>query len=183
MNRVWQSEFRSRMRAFELRRPPRQGEMSVSLKVRIASGCFHREHSPRAYALIDDHLTSIPQEEADFAFVEHESGPELLVYLALTAAGIGLAKSVIDLIVTIIKARSEGIKKGDRPSEPVEIIVRRVIDGDKFKEETVLRIGHTDPTNKAKIEAKINGALKRLVEGKKTKTDKSPVQRTRRKGA
>lgn len=162
MDPVWESEFRARMRSFELRRPPREGEMSVSLKVRVTSGCFHREHSPHAYALIDERLASRPSSQAEFGFVEHESGQELLVYLALATAGITLAKSVIDLIVAIIKARIEGVKNADRPNDPIEVIVRRVDDGEKFAEEKVLRIGHNDPVNRAEIEAQINVALKRL---------------------
>ena len=61
----------------------------------------------------------------EFTFEEHESGPELLVFVAVVTAGISLAKSVIDLIVAIIKARSEGIKKGDHPASPLDLIVRR----------------------------------------------------------
>jgi hypothetical protein len=181
MDPGWQSEFRTRMRAFELTRAPREGEVSVSLKVRVVSGCFHREHSPQAYRLIDKQLASPASRRSEFAFVEHESGPELLVYVALATAGVALAKSVIDLIVAIIKARSEGVKKGDRPSDPVEVIVRRLGDGDKFVEETVVRVGHAEPVNRADIGARIDAAVKRLLEDKRAKTGNRSVQRTRRK--
>ena len=164
MGERWQSQFRVRMRAFEANRAPRGGEVSISLKVRVVSGCFHREHSPHAYALIDKQLASRASRQPQFAFVEHESGPELLVYVALGTAGITLAASVIDLVTAIIKARSEGIKKGDRPSDPLEVIVRRVGDGDKFVEETVLRVGPADPVNAGEIEARINAALQRLLQ-------------------
>ncbi len=179
---AWESEFRQRMRSFEAQRSPREGEVSVSLKVRINSGCFHREHSPRAYELIDKHLASIPaSHRSELAFVEHESGPELLVYLALATAGISLAKSVIDLVVAIIKARAEGVKSGDRPNDPLEVIVRRVGDGDQFVEETVLRIGHTDPVNRADIEAQINAALERVAAPPGAKTANKRLKGTRRK--
>jgi hypothetical protein len=75
-----------------------------------------------------------------------------LLYLAVTTAGLSLAKSIVDLITAIIKARSEGIKKGDDPSEPLELIVRRVHDAQEFREETVLRIGHKDAVDEAKVE-------------------------------
>jgi hypothetical protein len=39
--------------------------------VRVTSGCFHREHSPHAFALIDSQLVSVPP-GAGFDFVEHE---------------------------------------------------------------------------------------------------------------
>jgi len=132
MDPDWAIDFRTRMLSFELRHPLRKGEVSASLKVRITSGCFHREHSPCAYELIDRHLASVPlSQRSKFDLIEHESGPELLVHLALVTAGVTLAKSVIDLVIAIIKARSEGIKQGDLPDCPVEIIVRRVYDRDK----------------------------------------------------
>ena len=115
MDAQWQETFNARMRRFEARRPPRPGQLSVSIKVRVVSGSFHREHSPRAYALIDQLLTSLPPSEPGFAIEEHESGPELLVYVALATAGVTLAKSVIDLVTAIIKARSEGLEKAIHP--------------------------------------------------------------------
>ena len=181
MHSGWQSEFRSRMRQFELSRAPRKGEMSVSLKVRVASGCFHREHSPYAYRLIDEHLTSQVSQRCEFTLVEHESGPELLVYAALATAGLTLAKSVIDLVTAIIKARSKGIKEGDRPSDPVEVIVRRVDDGGKFVEESVLRVGHPDPISREEIQAEIDAAMKRLIQEKRGKTASRAVPRVRRR--
>lgn len=181
MDPAWESEFRARMRSFELRRPPREGEVPVSLKVRVTSGCFHREHSPHAYALIDKHLASVSAGRSEFGFVEHESGPELLVYLALATAGVTLAKSVIDLIIAIIKARSEGVKNGDQPNNPVEVFVRRVGDADKFVEEKVIHIGHNNPINHSELEASINAAVKRLVGKSGAKTANPRLKGTRRK--
>jgi len=50
---AWPNEFRERMRPFERKRKPISGETAVSIKLRVDSGCFHREHSPRAYEIID----------------------------------------------------------------------------------------------------------------------------------
>ena len=163
MDTAWRETFRNRMRHFETRRAPRPGETAVSIKVRVSSGCFHRDHSPRAYELIFGSLDKLAGRDGEFGFEEHESGPEILVFVALTTAGLSLAKSVIDLVTTIIKARSEGIKKGDRPSEPLELIVRRVLTRDEFREETVLRIGHTDAVNKATLEQQLKEALRKLL--------------------
>jgi len=149
------------MRSFEAVQP-HEG-MSVSVKVRVTSGCFHREHSPLAYALIDKQLASVPRDGSRFDFVEHESGPELLLILALSTAGLGLAKSVIDLLVAIIEARREGVKQGDGPSEPIELIVRRIVHGDTLREETVLRIGHGDQVDRARIKAQLEAAIERLA--------------------
>ena len=112
MNREWQDAFRRRMHRLE-ERHTKNGGIAVSIKIRVRSGCFHRENSPEAFAVIDRKIRGVSN--ADFDYVEHESGPELLVYLAVGTAGLTLAKSLIDLTTTIIKARSEGIKKGDNP--------------------------------------------------------------------
>jgi len=73
-----QETFPNRMRGFEARRAPKPGEAAVSIKVRVTSGCFHREHSPRAYELIDRSLAKLSGSDDSFAFEEHESGPEIL---------------------------------------------------------------------------------------------------------
>jgi len=158
-----------------------RAKRAVSIKVRITSGCFHREHSPRAYELIDQSLRKLSPRDSGFAFEEHESGPELLVYIA---AGVSLATSVINLIATIIKARSEGIRKGDHPAHPLELIVRRVHSGNEFREETVLRIGHTDSLDEAKLEQQLNDALQKLLkDGKQIPEPKpsAPGKRTRKR--
>ena len=52
------------------------------------------------------------------------------------------SKSVVDLVTTILKARSEGIKKGDRQTDPLELIVRGHLKNGEFFEEKILRIPH-----------------------------------------
>jgi|WetSurMetagenome_2_1015567.scaffolds.fasta_scaffold474213_1 hypothetical protein len=79
----WPREFRQRARGYESRFTSEPGEFPLSIKVRVTSGCFHREHSPAAYLLIDEHLASIPASERHFAVEEHESGPEILVFTAI----------------------------------------------------------------------------------------------------
>jgi len=156
MDTKWQQIFRERMRGFRHHRPSRADERAISIKIRVVSGCFHREHSPRAYALIDSHLATLSPE---IEFVEHESGPELLAYSAIATAGLTLAKSVIDLITAIIKARSDGVKKGDRPADPLELIVRRVNHRNEFREEVVFRIAHSESVQTANIEKQSNEAM------------------------
>ena len=160
----WQNEFRKRMRRFGGARQAVPGETGVSIKVRVQSGCFHREHSPHAYTLIDRLLDTFASGDVDnISFEEHESGPEILVWLAVTTVGLTFAKSIVDLVTAIIKARSEGVKKGDRPSEPLELIVRRVSNHDEFREEKILRIGHAEPVDPDKIEAALGRALEKLI--------------------
>lgn len=152
----WQRTFRDRMRGFQAR-AAHPGAAALSVKVRVVSGCFHRDHSPHAYRLLDSQ--PVPP---DVEIVEHESGPELLVILAAATAGVTLAKSVIDLIAAILKARAEGVKKGDRPDDPLELIARRSGDGDQYREELILRIGHTEPVDPVALQDQIEKALQRL---------------------
>jgi len=163
MDPEWQQTFRERMHRFEARAGARPGDVAISIKVRVVSGCFHREHSPHAYAVIDSQLAKFPL-DSELVFEEHESGPEVLIYLAVVTAGIALAKSVIDLITAIIKARSEGVKKGDKPADPVELIVRRVEKGEDFREQIVLRVGYKDAIDARLIEKHLDEALRALVE-------------------
>jgi hypothetical protein len=123
------------MEAFGAHEP--QAGVPVSIKVRVSGGCFHREHSPEAYRIIDDYLAHADLSDARYRIIEHESGPEMLVYLA---AGLSLVTSVINLIVAIIKARADGIKHGDRPSDPLEIIMRGHTKKGEYTEETIMRI-------------------------------------------
>ena len=163
MDEGWKDQFRRRMNRFSTPRPGHGN--AISIKVRPQGGCFHRQHSPHAYDLIDDYLHSCTSLDANFE--EHESGPELLVWLALGTAGIILAKSVIDLVTAIIKARSEGIKKGDSPSAPIELIVRKVITHDKIIEEKVLRFDYKDEVNSEEIEKALIKAVEKITENNK----------------
>jgi len=178
MDAEWQRTFRERMHRFELRPPASPGDVAVSIKIRVVSGCFHREHSPRAYTMIDSQLVKFSN-DPELGFEEHESGPELLVYLAVVTAGITLAKSVIDLVTAIIKARSEGVKKGDRPDDPIELIVRRVDRSNEFREEIVLCIGHNESVDPNTIEKQLDKALRKIV--KKDNADQGSAKKRNRR--
>ncbi|MGA3054039.1 MAG: hypothetical protein ABSD63_07510 [Candidatus Korobacteraceae bacterium] len=73
-----------------------------------------------------------------------------------------MATSVINLVVAILKARSDGIKKGDRFKDDLELIVRGVDARDRFEQEVVLRIAHTDKIDAKKIREVLNAAAKKL---------------------
>jgi len=135
----------------------------VSIKVRVTSGCFHREHSAHAYDLIDAELEHVDLRLDRLGVEEHENGPEVLAFVALTAAGVGLAKSVLDLVVTILKARSASVRKGDKPSAPLEVVVRRFDEGGQVREETAFRVGHADPVRRSEVETLLLGALGTLL--------------------
>ncbi|MBZ0204189.1 MAG: hypothetical protein K8I03_14330, partial [Ignavibacteria bacterium] len=113
----WNNEIRNRLDSYQRRYNFNEG-FPISLKVGVYSGCFHREHSPKAYELIDRELHTIDLEKEKIQFIEHESGPEILLWVLAITGALNFSTSVINLIVSIIKARSEGIKKGDRSDAP-----------------------------------------------------------------
>jgi hypothetical protein len=160
MSEKWEDQFRKRMDDFE---SAKSSGNSVSIKIRVVSGCFHRQHSPEAYRLIDDYLS----QNRTLRFEEHESGPEILTWVKFGSEGIALAANVIALVVIIIKARSEGIKKGDRPSEPIELIARRTDGKKKIREEIALRFHAGDLVDQKKIEEAFTKSLQSLFPPKK----------------
>jgi len=161
IDREWRATFRDRMQRFAAARAGSHEGVPLSIKIRATAGCFHRDHSTRAFELIDPYLALRTNPEID-CYQEHESGPELLVYLAVGTAGVTLAKSLIDLVTAIIKGRAEGIKRGDRPSEPLELIVRRM-DERGYKEEIVLRVPSDTVIDSALIAGALTESLGRLL--------------------
>src|SRR5260221_5860379 len=145
-----EDEFRQQMNEFKASSQAHRNGVPVSIKLRVDSGCFHREHSPHAYQIIDKYRQSHLFD--NFAFVEHENGPELLVYLSLIATGVTLTASVIDFIATIIKARSEGIKYADRKSEPIELVLRGFDEDGQLIEIKVLEIDSIRQVSRYHIE-------------------------------
>jgi hypothetical protein len=154
----WLAGFRHTVGDFQ-RRQLGNGHV-VSVKVRVESGCFHREHSPEAYKIIDARLRRPPNHTE---VIEHESGPELLLYLAVTAGALSLAKSVIELIMEIFKARAAGIKKGDHPRDPLVLIVRRVDEKNEYHEDVILRVGDTDVVDSGAIEKELTAAIQGIL--------------------
>jgi hypothetical protein len=162
MNTAWPHDFRERMQRFEGRREPQPGEVTVSIKLRVNSGCFHREHSPRAYQIIDERLRALAKADTELAFQEHETGPEVLTYVLLATAGLSLVREVVGLITEVIKARSEGIKKGDHPRDPLHLIVRRVHEREGVRDEEVLLIGHTHAVDELEVLERLTTSVRKL---------------------
>jgi hypothetical protein len=154
----WLTGFRQTVDDFRSRQMG-NGQI-VSVKVRVESGCFHREHSPEAYKIIDARLRR-PPEHAEI--IEHESGPELLLYLAVTAGALSLAKSVVELVTEIFKARAAGIKKGDHPKDPLVLIVRRVDEKNEYREDVIFRIGQADSVDSGVVEKELTAAIKGIL--------------------
>lgn len=173
MNTKWQEDFRGRVDVFGNAFDKEKGKI-ISIKIRIKGGCFCRErHACYTYRIIDQQLKSYSSQNAQFAFKEHESGPELLIYVALSTAGITLAVSIIELITTIIKARSEGTKHGDDPYACLELIVREFDENGKIREEVVAKFQPPDPVDKGLIEKSLQKKINELLSrpDKKNKRD------------
>lgn len=176
---TWRRIFKQRMDAFQASHDIHHG-WPISVKIRVTGGCFHRQHSPAAYRIVDNYISSSGRDE--IRFEEHESGPEVLLILAATTAGITLAKSVIDLITTIIKARSEGQKEGDVPSEPLELIVRGHSEDGEFFEEIVMRVGARERPTESEIQKALQRGLEpHLPKGQKHYPKKSRRNESRRR--
>ena len=126
---------------------------------------------PRACPQIIDKYIHAHQKDEGISFIEHESGPEVLAYVLVAAGVINLSASVINFITAIIKARSEGIKQGDYPSHPIELIVRGFGKDGKLKDEKILTFHAHD-----KVDARVIKAA--LLQSFEEKTpDKSKKKR------
>lgn len=176
MTDPWPREFSQRIRSFS--EPFTGSGIAVSVKVRVVSGCFHREHSPHAYRLVDAALRDLELEPIQWH--EHESGPEILIWIPLATAGVALSAAVINLIVSILKARSDGAKAGDRPREPLELIVRttRPREGGVI-EEKVLRFNPEDPVHAAAIRAALDEAARKMLPGAPSRKKKGARRKSK----
>jgi len=155
----WNNELQKRLMHFESNSQVRRDTdaLSISIKVRVDSGCFHREHSPHAFAIIDKSLNE--NKSGEFHYIEHENGPEIITYIGLASTLIVFTTAVIEIVSTIIKARSEGIQKGDRPDDYIELITRGFTKTGKLKEEKILRIRTGDKVPKKVLKKKLQKAL------------------------
>jgi hypothetical protein len=98
----------------------------------------------------------IKKDGSTFVLEQHESGPEIIVYMALATASLTLAKSVIDLITAIIKALSNEHRK--QPSR-IKISRRQFIKG-KVQEDNLIEI---DIPISTKLEKQLEQVIKRAI--------------------
>jgi len=156
-----QEQIRKRIQQFEAD----NAETAISVKIRPVSGCFHREHSRAAYAIIDEWL--VQNRNIKLKFEEHESGPEII-------AAINSITAVINFVVAIIQARFKGMEKGDRSDYPIELIIRRIERDNEYLEEVILRTNHLSPQLETEVkEAFQNSNLLSTKRTEKRKVRKS----------
>ena len=130
---------------------------SITIKIRTEHGCFCRNHSRETNRLIDEIFQR--NNSYEFDYHEHESGPEIIAWLALGTAGLTVTKSLIDLITAIINACKEGRKKGDNQGGKLMLIVRDTYRTENSTEEIVLEIYENDLIDSAKVKKAIESGV------------------------
>ncbi|MBI5177670.1 MAG: hypothetical protein HZA04_00240 [Nitrospinae bacterium] len=168
-----EEQFKNRMQKFQFRYHLGKKGVAISIKVGIVNpGYFDWQHSPEAYRIIDEYMRLHSKAKAEYEFEKHESGPEILIDLVYDTAVITLAKSIIDLVATILNARSEGMKKGDRRNDSLELIVRTCDDSGKIREEKVLRYETDDKVIKSEIKKGLEAGIAKILPKPKKKPSK-----------
>jgi len=159
MNDYWIQQFRDRMEGFAGRR----GDgLALSIKIR-GEGCFCRNCSPNTHRTIERIRETGDFRSREVEIEEHETGPEFLVYLALGTAAITLAKSVVELITAVVKARAEE-NEPHKVRGPSVIVVRTVSEGGRFMEREALRIEPGSPPTSEEVETSLNDAIELIAE-------------------
>lgn len=131
----------------KLLKTPLEYEKYISIKLSPPSGCCCSDCWPDTWETINNFISPYgPIEHGGEALIEkgkdkfvlksHETGPEIIIYIALVTASLTLLKSIIDLINTIVK----GLSTESRKQPPrIKISKRQIIKGN-IKEEILLEI-------------------------------------------
>ncbi len=133
---------------------------TITIKIRVEQGCFCPSHSPEVNSTIELYKTSDLQNNG-FEIHEHESGPEIIAWLALGTAGLTVAKSVIDLVTSIINACNRGKKKGDNLHGKLILLVRDTHRTRESTEEIVLEIYDKESVSPEIIKQAIESGINR----------------------
>ncbi len=134
-------------RAIALLKTPADYEKYISIKLSPPSGCCCSDCWPETWQKVNKAIVPCApiKHEGDaligkggniFVLEQHESGPEIVLYLALATASVTLAKSVIDLITTIVKGVSNEQRK--HPTQ-IKISKKQIVKG-KIEEENLIEI-------------------------------------------
>lgn len=129
----------------------------ITVKIRAEHGCFCYRHSKETNKLVNDIIRNNRTHE--FEYHEHESGPEIIAWLALGTAGLTVTKSLIDLITAIINSCKEGRKKGDDHTGKLMLIIRDTHRTENSTEEIVLEIYDNDLIDSAKVKKAIESSI------------------------
>jgi hypothetical protein len=144
-----------------------KNQEAISIKIKAETGCFHKSCCPYALHMITKKIYETERNE-EYQYIEHESGPEIIAYISLTASGLLLAKSVIELITTIIKARFEGQKNGDNhKGDPITLIIRKTKKKNEVVEERIMTFYQDSKVSDELIEKMITDGYRKLNDNNK----------------
>ena len=163
----WQEEIRQRLERFR----PEGGDqgLAVSIKVRVPYGCFCYGHSPHLERMFHRHWDGEDPHHCEY--VEHESGPEWLIYLTLAVGGLTIAekslaiiKNVIDLVIIAAKSHREERRKRNEQPEPLVIVVRGFTPARVFFEKPVVEIDGGNPPADEAIKDSLTEVIQQIAE-------------------
>ena len=170
----WQEDIKRRLEQF---RHEDGNGFAVSIKVRVSYGAFGYGHSPQLDRMIDRDI----EHPTHWLYVHHESGPEWLLYLALTAAGLGVAekslaliKSTIDLVAIAVKNHGKERRKWKQEPEPLTIVVRGFDAEGAFFEKPVIEIDSEAPPSDKTIKHSLADVIQQLAE-ERVRQDQSRI--------
>lgn len=129
----------------------------ITIKIRVEKGCFCPSHSPVANGLIDEAVQKYNPHE--FEYHHHESGPEIIAWLALGTAGLTVTKSLIDLITAIINACKKGKEKNDNLHGKLLLIVRDTHRTESSAEEFVMEVYDKDIVTSEHIQKALESGI------------------------
>ncbi|MDO8663028.1 MAG: hypothetical protein Q7K98_07420 [Candidatus Omnitrophota bacterium] len=135
-------------RAITLIHTPADYEEYVVIKVNpVGESCCCFHHWPQTWKIVNEYIhpcgplqdegdVLINTNKGEFVLECHESGPEIVIYLA--KATVDLIKSIVDLIITLLKARE--LEKNNRSGLLKYKITRNYQIKDKSIEEEVIEL-------------------------------------------
>jgi hypothetical protein len=163
----WQEKIWQRLERFHSEGGD-QG-LAISIKVRVRYGCFCYGHSPHLERMFHRHWDREKPNRAEY--VEHESGPEWLIYLTLAVGGLtiaekslGIIKSIIDLLAIAAKTHAEERRKRNEQPEPLVIVVRGFTPERVFFEKTVIEIDWGNPPADEAIKESLTEVIQQIAE-------------------
>lgn len=173
VEREWLDEFHQRMDRFH--RTARGDGIAISIKLRAERGNFDHYGFPDLYPSLNAVLRQ--RKSDDIAIQEHESGPEWLIYLVVTASVLNLIKPMIELITVALKAREKPRKNdgGVRKAPPLVLIVRRLDDEQIYRQRIVCRIEPDQTIKTVDLEAELEAAIEEIAANRVRKSPQSDI--------
>ena len=130
------------------------------------------------YRRIGDWLGKHPPREAKL--IPHETGPEIVAWVGLAAGGLAVAASVVQLVTTIIEARHDGTKDGDRAESTLDVLVRGFDTKGRLRQERVIQVKLDDRISGRGMDKALAKAVRKIA-GPETRT--IPKGRAKKGGA